>query len=239
MRLRSTLSAFLLLLPTAALAARTNPAPTPASGEVHAARPGAAALVSSTCRLGVTGPAVWAVGYVIPPDDQYYTLVDASECECGAGGAMLLAAHAQFEFDNTYVSYPIRVGIVAADLSNPECPVPIPGQYLCPPIEYGMVGPAEGACDVSFPLSAPCCVEGKAFLEITFVDWNEWWAAAPNLLLTGECEPCVSYNYYPGDHYDLCTFGFDGNPIMYVDAVCCGAVPTRPGSWGALKSLYR
>jgi hypothetical protein len=240
MRLRHTLPALLLLatLAVPALAARPVPTMTPLDGTVHAARIGTAARSTPACLLGVTGPAAWVVSYVLPPDDQYYTLIDTAECECGAGGVLVTSAHVQLGFEDDLAN-PIRVGIVAADLSNPACPVPIPGQYLCPPIDYDLVGPGLGMYDVSLPLSAACCVSGKAFLEITFVDWNEWWSNPPNLLLAAECAPCTSYNYYPGNDYDLCTFGFDGNPVMYVDAACCGVVPVRPGTWGALKSLYR
>jgi hypothetical protein len=232
------LAAGLVLVAQPVHAGRSVPVARPVSGTPHQLQLGSTGAKSAVCRLGVPGEPAYIVSYAIPPEDQYYTLLEPSECECGAGGVLATTAHVVLDFTDTF-SNPVRVGIVAADLSNPSCPVPIPGQYLCPPVEYALAGPDAGIYDVSLPLFPGCCFTGPAFLEFTFVDWNEWWSLPPNLVLTGECDPCTSYNYYPGAHYDLCSFGFEGNPIMYVDAACCGVVPVRSDSWGRLKTLYR
>lgn len=238
MNFRYALGAALLavcLLPAAAEAARPTPTFRPLGVSVRPATP---ARSIATCNLGVTGPAVFTVSYVIPPDDQYYTLLDPAEQGCEAqGGVQIHAAHIGVEFQYAYET-PIRVGIVQADLSNPECPVPVPGAYLCPPTDYMLAGPGTGAYDVTLPLATSCTLTGPAFLEITFTEWGDWWEV-PGLLLTGQCAPCNSYNYYPGDHYDLCTFGFEGNPIMYVDAVADAALPVARGTWGRIKTMHR
>lgn len=223
------------LMPASADAARPTPICRPLDVAV---RPAIHARSISTCNFGVTGPAVFTVSYVIPPDDQYYTLLDPAQGGCGTqGAAQIQAAHIGVEFQYAYET-PIRVGIVEADLSNPDCPVPIPGAYLCAPTDLMLAGPGTGAYDVTLPLASACVLTGKAFLEITFTELGDSWEV-PGLLLSGECEPCTSYNYYPGNDYDLCTFGFDGNPIMYVDAVTDGALPAARGTWGRIKTMHR
>jgi hypothetical protein len=192
--------------------------------------------VDSICPLGITGSPVYTVGYIVPPDDSYYTLIDPSDCQCSDSVTVLVsAAHIIVEFSYAY-DVPVRVGIVQADLSNPECPIPIPGQYLCPPVEQLLEGPGYGTYDISLSLGTGCSVGEKSFLEITF---TEWVYEVPGLVLTGSCEPCKSYNYYPGNNYDLCTFGFEGNPIMYVDATCASAaaVPEAAPSAAALIAM--
>ncbi len=193
---------------------------------------------AATCQLGVEGPAAYVVSYVIPPDDQYYTLVDPTEEGCEAQhGVQLVAAHIGVDFPYAFET-PVRVGIVRADLTDPECPVPMPGQYLCPPVTQMLGAPGTGAFDIALPLAGGCTLEEKAFLEITFTEWGDWWEV-PSLLLGGACAPCTSYNYYPGDDYDLCTFGFEGNPIMYVEGSPLSVVPAARGTWGRLKTMYR
>jgi hypothetical protein len=210
----------------------------PVRGTSGTGSPGQPKLATPVCQTGMNGAPQHVVSYIIPPDDQYFTLINAEACDCPPGGGLVLsAAHILLEFGDLY-STPVRVGIVAADLSNPDCPVPVPGQYLCSPVDFGLAGPDYGTFDITLPLSNNCTITGKAFLEITFTDWGLGYTT-PNLLLTASCESCNSYNYYPGNHYDLCTFGFEGNPIMYVDGACTGAVAVHPDSWGRVKTLYR
>jgi hypothetical protein len=240
MRLRYLLSALLFAYPLGAIAAPAG-RPVPVFRPVEA-RPtplsaGRALADPAACPVGVPGPAAYTVSYVIPGDDQYYTLLNPEGCECGSLGYVLSAAHILLEFSYGYGT-PVRVGVVRADLSDPECPVPLPGQYVVPPLEYELAAPDGGVYDVALPLAPSACLTGKVFLEITFTEWGFSYEA-PSLLLAASCEPCASYNYYPGADYDLCTFGFEGNPIMYADATCCLAVPARRGSWGELKTHYR
>ncbi|MFN8587849.1 MAG: hypothetical protein U0704_08585 [Candidatus Eisenbacteria bacterium] len=199
---------------------------------------GTSTRTAPSCALGVTDPAVYVVSYVIPPDDQYFTLLDAGDTDCsGSGGVQLTEAHLAVEFSYGYET-PVRVSVVRADLSDPECPKPIPGSYLCPPTDYMLSAPSGGAWDLALPLPATCSLAGKAFLEITFTEWGFSYET-PALLLTGGCEPCTSFNYYPGNHYDLCSYGFEGNPIMYAVGLPESVVPVRAGTWGRLKLGYR
>lgn len=192
----------------------------------------------AVCALGITDSPVWSVGYIYPDQDQYFTLIDPSECVEGAEcGVAVSIAHIALEFSYA-MDTPVRVGIVEADLTDAQCPVPVPGSYVCAPVEYDLVGPGSGIFDLALPLSTNCPLTGPAFLEITFTTWGPYWEV-PNLVLTGSCESCRSYNYYPGDNYDLCTFGFDGNPIMYVEAECANPVSVESNTWGEMKAQYR
>ncbi len=222
------------LVAVPALAARQLPTFRPLT---RSALLDASANANESCQLGVTGPVASTVSYVIPPDDQYYTLLDPTVGECAEhGSAQLTAAHIGVEFAYAYDT-PIRVGIVEADMSDPGCPVPIPGAYLCEPVEYSLQGPGTGAYDVELPVPTGCAINGMAFLEITFTEWNSSYEV-PGLLLSGECEACTSWNFYPGNDYDLCTFGFEGNPIMYVNAIGDAPVAAERSTWGRLKTIY-
>lgn len=221
-----------------AFASRPVPVVRPLTLAPRALQAGAYASDPGTCRLGVTAAPASVVSYVIPPDDQYYTYLDPSDCECaGHGGYAAFAAHVVLEFGYAFAT-PVRVGVVRADVSTPGCPVPVPGDYLVEPLLYSLGAPAGGVFDVELPLAPGACLTGPAFLEITFTEWGDWWEV-PNLVLAADCEPCTSYNYYPGDDYDLCTFGFSGNPLMYVVGGCCTTVPAMRRSWGALKQFHR
>lgn len=223
---------------TTALAGRPLPAAAPVTAAPRPAVAGTVVTEGALCRLGVTDPAASIVSYIYPDDDQYYTLIDPADCAGNTGcGVMVTLAHAVLDFvsaDNC----PVRVGIVQADLTDPECPVPLPGQYLCEPLEYELVAADAGVFDFGLPLSGNTALTGPAFLEITFTGWSWNWQV-PNLVLTGSCETCRSYNYWPGDQYDLCTFGFDGNPLMSVESECANPVAVERATWGAVKSLYR
>jgi hypothetical protein len=190
------------------------------------------------CTLGVIGPASFPMFYLYPPEDQYYTLIDPAQCGCqGSGGALLSTAHVMLDFPEA-CTIPVRVGIVAADLSNPECPAPIMGQYLCPPVDQDLSVTEAGQYDFALPLGAVCCITQKAFLMITFVtggDCGSW----PGLMIDTAVCGCVSYNAWPdGELYDLCGT-LPGSPVMYVEAGCCGEVSTTPQSWGHIKAMYR
>lgn len=194
--------------------------------------------VNATCVLGVIGPPSFPMFYLYPPEDQYYTLIDPAQCECsGSGGVSVSTAHVMLDFPEA-CTIPVRVAVVAADLSDPQCPIPIPGQYLCPPVEHDLSVSEAGQYDFSLPITAGCCITQKAFLMITFVtggDCGSW----PGLMIDTAVCGCVSYNAWPGgDLYDLCGT-LPGSPVMYVDAVCCGVVPALPQSWGKIKTLYR
>lgn len=228
----------LLLLAMPALAGRTSPVSHRLPGAAGIPDAALAPATKSMCALGVAGPAAMTVGYIYPDEDQYYTLIDPTECvDGGTCGVTVATAHIVLDFGYAMTT-PVRVGIVAADLTDAECPVPVPGSYVCDPVEYDLAGPDAGIHDIALPLGASCPLTGPAFLEITFTTWGPYWDV-PGLVLTGACDPCRSYNYFPGQNYDLCTFGFEGNPIMYVDAECGNPVAQERSTWGELKAQYR
>lgn len=193
------------------------------------------------CPLGPNGPVATAVRFLLPPDDQYYTLLDPALCQCGPAGASLNAAHVLLFFDPP-CSIPVSVSIIGA-ATDPACGlIPDPSQVICPATTYVLDGSAGGLIDFALALPPGCCIQGRAFLCVNFLNSGSCPPGLePGLVNDPSCEPCVSFNIYPGDPIarDLCTFyGFPGNPIMYVDASCCEPTPTLPGSWGMLKTLY-
>jgi hypothetical protein len=192
-----------------------------------------------TCTLGVTGPASFPMFYLYPPEDQYYTLLDPAACACGEeAGLQLATAHVQLDFPEP-CTIPVRVGVVAADLSDPACPVPIVDGYLNQPIVYDLSVTEAGQYDFSMALDG-ICISEKAFLLVTFVtggDCGSW----PGLMIDTAVCGCVAYNAWPGSGditVDLCGV-LPGSPVMYVDATCCSVVPTMGRSWGRIKTLYR
>jgi hypothetical protein len=192
-----------------------------------------------TCVLGVPGPASFPMFYLYPPEDQYYTLLDPGTCDCPEEESVQLAtAHVQLDFPEA-CTIPVTVAVVAADLTDPSCPIPMPGQYLAPPLDYDLEVSEAGQYDFSLALPAGTCIPEKAFLLITFVtggDCGSW----PGLMIDTAVCGCVAYNAWPesGDPADLCGT-LPGSPVMYVDATCCSVVPTTGHSWGGLKTIYR
>ncbi len=232
------LAAALLAIALPALAARPMPTFRALGAAPVRALAGPNGAGDPACALGVTGAPAWSVGYIIPGEDQYYTLLDPADCRAdGECGVSVSLAHVILDFQYA-MSTPVRVGLVQADLSDEGCAVPVPGAYVCAPIVYDLSAPDAGLFDVALPLSAGTALAGKVFLEITFTEWGPYWDV-PGLVLTAACDPCRSYNYYPGDNYDLCTFGFDGNPVMYADVECDNAVAEKATTWGQLKASFR
>jgi hypothetical protein len=232
MRHRYSLLSILLLVAlslvvTASYAAKPTMVPEVMQGTPLKVNVGTPQQMYIACMLGVTGDPAYLVNYLYPPDDAYYTLLDPTTCGClGAKGVLLSNAHMMLRFP-TVCSIPVSVAIVAADETDPLCPVPLPGQYLCGPINYTLALP-EG-----------CCITQKAFLVITFTGAGSC-TTLPLLITTDGCENCISYNVYPSGFDDLCLdIGFPGNPNMYVEAACCDTDPALRGTWGRLKTLYR
>ncbi len=221
----------------------------------HAARPAAVAeplqgtpqrVVVGTpqqmnvlCGLGVAAAPAYYIDYLLPPNDAYYTLLDPATCGCpGPNGVLLSNAHVLLNFPMA-CSIPVSVAVVAADLTDPLCPVPVPGQYLCAPVNYDLVPGAAGDYDFMFALPSGCCITEKAFLVVTFTGAGSC-TTLPRLITTEGCNPCESYNVYPGGFDDLCVaVGFPGNPSMSVETACCDIVPALRGTWGQMKTHFR
>ncbi len=196
---------------------------------------------SATCELGVTGPAAWLINYLLPPNDAYYTLFNSNDCaSCGGAGVIPTTAHLALSFG--YVCpVTVVVGVYGA-FDNAGCYEPDVSTVLVPPTSYTVTPGAAGVYDLSFALPPAACISGPAYLKVEFMSVGATCASStklPRLVTTDGCAPCVSWNIYPGGGDELCTVGFPGNPMMWVDADCCAVVPTLPKSWGSLKVQYR
>lgn len=204
------------------------------------------------CQLGVFAPATTAFGYILPPDDGYYTLLDPSTCtECPAGSPLrLLTAHVEHYFvpGELPCDIPVKVSIVRAVDPGDGCLVPNPFDQVCPEVCYviGYPGIDDACVDFSFPLPANCCIDGPVFLEFEYAstECNQGNGTCPsgrpafcgqNPEITG---PCHQYNIFPGGNDDL-TLAIGRNVNMWAAADCCISTPTLPGSWGKVKTLYR
>ncbi len=197
---------------------------------------------TATCQLGVPVAPAFFVDYLFPPDDQYLTLIDPANCP-SCPSLMLTTAHAVLNF-RAVCAMPVTVSIVGSINNGSGCYEPNPDDVVCQPAQYVLSPPVPGNYDFSMPLPPGCCINGPVFLVITvnsFGTCPNTSAGRPRLITTGGCVPCVSWNIYAGGAYqdELCSVGFPGNPIMYAAADCCGVTPTRPGTWGRIKTMYR
>jgi hypothetical protein len=221
--------------------------PIPIDGKtIRAVKIGTPASPHVACTLGETRPPAWInPGYLVPPDDRYYTELKISDCPgCGPGGLLITNAHLVLYYEATCI-LPVEVSIVPAILGPSGCEVPDTQHTLCGPSPDLLPGDAGNGYDFSLALAQPCCITQDAFLLVRFVDLGNC-ATPPDLVAADPpCNPCVSYNLNPSFGFvDMCADPFwtqylTGNPNMYVDADCCTITPTVPNSWGRLKLLYR
>lgn len=231
-----------------------KPQPTQAgtpSGIQHGIKLGETQGTANTnCLLGVdpiSNPPALAFGYILPPDDEYYQLIDPANCAgCNGGPVLLTNAHIALYF-TAPCQIPVMVTVRPAIVLTPGCLGPNPfAAPICAPAQYTVSdGGVTNVCvDYSFPMPAGCCLQGPAFLEFQF-DQGSCPANRPAFCGPAACSNCTQYNFYPGAPFpgdDLCAvltpfniFGIN----MWADATCCGATPTHNGSWGQLKTLYR
>jgi hypothetical protein len=244
-RLRAALVAVALTV-SAAPAMAAKPQPT-TIGPVTSA-PATDALGNPFCLLGVFGPAAGAYGYILPPDDGYYTLLDPQRCPtlCGNGAYFCFAAHMELYFTEP-CEIPVTVQLVAAQETQPGCWAPNPFAPLCQPAQSMINDGGQLNTCVNYMLAfAPgCCFQGTAFMLIEF-DQGTCANSRPAFCTPAACDLCTQYNFYPGvivPGDDLCAvlapFGLHGN-IMYANIECCQPPnPTTTRSWGKLKTSYR
>ncbi len=234
-----------------AFAAKPTPAPMATPEGAPGVHPiGEVSALPPVCTLGVLSPPASAFGYILPPDDVYYTLLNTANCpSCGAVGYRATTAHVLLFFTEP-CNIPVTVSLAPAfDDDGDGCFTPNPfAPPLCPPIQYVINdgGVLNSCVDYQLPLDPTCCFSGRAFVVFEF-DQGSCVAGRPGFCSPGPggCSNCTQYNYYPGAGFpgdDLCVvlspFGFYGIN-MFADLECCGVVPTLPGSWGLLKTLYR
>lgn len=197
---------------------------------------------NSTCTIGVTGAPTWTIpGYILPPNDRYFTLVRSGDCTTctGPGGVEAQIANVTLNFP-VACSVPVEISIVGAT-GAPACRSVDVTSVLMPPIALNLTAPAPGMYSFSIPLPPGICINGDAFLGVNFVADGACAtnATRPQLVTTASGSACTSYNIYPGGGPDdLVAIGFPGNPRMNLEVVCCSAVPTEHRSWGQLKIRY-
>jgi hypothetical protein len=197
------------------------------------------------CQVGITGPVTDVIGYILPPDDAYYTLMSASECpECAGEPRLYTFVHlGLFWVYNCQV--PVTISIVAA--TGESCPFPDPSTVLCPPVTYTLDAvelgvPFAGAVDVMLPLAASCCLEGDAFLR---VEYDQGTCNFTNFGFLTEpvgCSRCRQYNIWPGGTDDLCSIlsqASFGLLVQKAEAECCGETAVEASTIGQVKTLYR
>jgi len=200
-----------------------------------------------TCTLGSDLPPAFALeGYLAPPGDQYYTLLDPSDCASCSDTATVTAAHIVLFFQ-TACSQPIQLSIVGVSADDPSCDTPDPANVIMPAATY-MLDPGQtGAVDFTLPLDEPLCLTEPVFLCYTIDQFGagcDTDVTAPLLVAASSgCETCKAWNFYDTNEDDFCVvappFGVDGPFIHYADADCgCTTTPTLPTSWGSLKIRY-
>lgn len=206
------------------------------------------------CNLGYSGPPLTSIVYIIPPNDQFYTLLKPGQCPACAGtdAARISRVHVVLNFRRA-CSIPIQYAIVANG-GTEECPFPNPGAQHCLTRTAMLTAPAPGAYDfpLEFPVSTPadsCKFNGSAFLMVNFVSFppacnnpniDLLIGTTPMLVLINTCTQCSTYNFFEDERDDVCLppDQVEGNPMMYAEAWSC-FVPNLRNSWGSLKIRYR
>jgi hypothetical protein len=245
------LSMALLVLHPAAAACdgKSDPVPTWLSQEDLARLSSSIVEGSIACNLGYPGPPLSSIVYIIPPNDQFYTLLRPNGCAAcaGANAARLSRIHLVLNFRRP-CTIPIQYGIVA-NAGTDSCPFPNPGAQLCLAQSANLTAATAGAYD--FPLTLPdsCKITGPSFLAVNFVTFppacnnpniDLLIGTTPMLVLINTCTQCSSFNFFETEQDDLCVEPdqLSGNPMMYAEAFSC-YVPTFRRTWGQLKIRYR
>ena len=142
----------------------------------------------------------------------------------------------------------LHVSVVAAR-GDPACPTPDTTRVLCPAFGFTAVSGVEEYETYAIPFPADCCVSEDAFVLIRFEDLDACrngtfggsFIVATNLLCANCEEYVIVANSDPG-FADWCALlgGPDDHSLwIQLDADCCATTPTRPRSWGTIKTLYR
>jgi len=192
----------------------------------------------SVCPIGPSGPAVYVIDYLQPPDDSYYLRVGPSTCIACSGkpGVWISAVHVKLEF-RVPCSQPVAVSVVSM-LGDTACSPPDPPRVRRGPVAATLTAAAAGTFDFAVPLEGPVALLGDAYLRVTFpVDGAGCSAdgTRPRLVTTSSCFDCVGWNYFPADTSDLCQLLFPGTPIIYalVDSCVSASLAGVDGGTGS------
>lgn len=171
------------------------------------------------------------------------TLVDPQSCACPLASSIVLRT----------VSFRVRwfeacsataeVSVVGS--TGGACPAPDLGRVLCGPVSHPIS--SAGAVGVTYTLPMPdgCCIDEPAFVLVRFTGFELCGGAnTPGLVISSvfSCTPCTQYasisNLFPA-LTQWCSIAESLHLWFSVEADCCDATPTLPGSWGRLKTIYR
>jgi len=217
----------LLLVTAPALGAPPRAKP-PLTPDLIAPAPAAPApfATASVCAVGTTGPAVYLVDYLQPPDDAYYLRAQPSACAAcdGKPGVWVSAVHVKLEY-RVACTQPVSVAVVST-LGDTACAPPDPPRLMRGPVTWLLTAPSPGTYDFTLPLDGPVALLKDAYLRVTFIADGAGCTAPgtrPRLVTTSSCFDCVAWNYFPADTSDLCQLLFPGTPILYANADSCVA----------------
>ncbi len=242
-RMMAFLACALTLVAGNAFAQKPAVTPTPVDvGTINELRIGTPLSTHTACTLGNPSPPGFILSYFLPPPDEYYTLLRADQCSAcpGQGGVLLNVAHVVLS-NPTLCGLRVTVSIVEADLTDPTCPVPDPAKPVCDPISYDLLPPGLGIWDYAMALPNGCCITSDSFLRITLDDFiGDCTIDVPELVVSAACNPCESWNFWgAGNEDEICSIGFLGNFVHYVEGDCCETTSSAKDSWGRVKSMYR
>ncbi len=203
----------------------------------------------ASCLLGVTAEGNLGIAGDTTPGTLILTLIDPADCSVCPPGAPLLLRSVQWRMSfDVSCQVNVRVAIFGST-TGPSCSaIPDTSVVLMPAFVTTLSslpnpgGFNIGTYDVPFPTTL--CLTGKAFVMVEFLDSscdvNSYylWTATNGLV---PCVPCRQFSHEVGINAgidDICS----ETPNMFTMAVpadCCAGVPTRPATWGRLKTLYR
>ena len=193
---------------------------------------------AGSCTIGAQGPPVFAVNYLLPPNDSYYTLLRCEQCP-PPDSTSFADVHVAMRFPSP-CAQPIEISVVGA-AGDTSCCEPDTLAILSAPEPFALSAASAGDYDFVLHLSHPALFAGEAFLRVNFTVAAEACsslAERPQLLTNSDCAPCRSWNVSAAGKQDLCAVLFPGQPVMYAIASTC-LVPVRARSWGAVKLRYR
>jgi len=193
---------------------------------------------AGTCTVGIPGPPVFAVNYLLPPNDAYYTLLVCPECPPPVG-ATIQDVSIALRFP-AVCAQPIEISVVGAQ-GDAACREPDTLEVLAAPEPFVLNPGAAGDFEFVLHLATPATFADTAFLKVNFTTSDPacaTLATRPQLLTGGSCTPCVSWNSSVAGMQELCEVQLPGSPVMYANVTSC-IVPVFKRSWGAVKLLYR
>ncbi len=179
----------------------------------------------------------WTVAEWLTGNETYASYCDPTGCPaCEAGWKPVSVTIYLHWAEPNDCELTLSADILAADLSDPESPMPGGLVSTSSPLVVGPLGSGLWAVTVPIPLDCPV-MEEPFFAAITFEDDC---ATLPSLVTDeGPGQSCISWNDWGTGWEDLADYGFPGNVSMYTTLECQGPSPVEQVSWGRIKSLYR